>query len=157
MNINSTNLNFTAKLQRHSHPVYNSSWTKKEMIEDYDSKIRFLQQQKKDAIEFDNFMRSNEVRELVSKLPQEDEVRMFNGYYLPNDAMDVDDSMPFSLIYKEADELADDDEYGYSGSSALLSMKQFSDVQNPDGTLNKEGIKAWLNVLVKFFGNGSKN
>ena len=146
MKINFQNLNFSARLSRNPD-MFGYEKTKQETMESYDKKIRELKLLKKQAKEFDEFMRSDEIKLLLQKLPEQDEVILRNEYTLRDKGWDDIQAEPFELLY-----IQDEEKYEFiKPSGKYASEKHFRFVQNNDGTINKDGIMIWLNNLVHLF------
>ena len=113
MNINPTNLSFTAKLSGQTYFKFNrearqseeKETTFKEMVDSYDRQIATIQKQKESAIELDTFMRTNkEVQELIKN-----ELNTFGFYltchpvskYKDNILIDKEVKIAFDKFYME--------------------------------------------------------
>ena len=148
MNINPTNLSFTAKLSGQTYFKFNrearqseeKETTFKEMVDSYDRQIATIQKQKESAIELDTFMRTNkEVQELIKKLPEEDTVEMVNnfcGHCTGEDSEVATDELMLLYISDTIGEHC-----GKDGT--------FVGIQNPDGGIDKKGIIDWLKDLLE--------
>ena len=148
MKISSQNFNFTARLSRNPSD-FGYEKTKQETMADYDEKIRQLRSLKKQAQEFDDFMRSDEIKAMMQKLPVYDEVVMRNECSFEDKGWDDIQARPFELMY-----IQQEDKYEFIQPTGRNTKdKYFAFIQNSDGTINKEGIKAWLENLVYLFGN----
>jgi len=158
MNITPLNLNFTARLKRTLSSQYNCPGTKADMEESFDFQIKKIREQKAAAVEFDNFMRSDEIKGVMKQLPKDASIEMFNSFELSEDPRDVDDCEPFSLTYIKDSEACDEDGYdGYILYGSECGDIAFHGVQKRDGSIDKDGIKNWLNTLVSLFSDNSKN
>ena len=86
--------------------------------------------------EFDTFMRSDEVKEIVEKLPED--VDISEIIHKGKDGKDN----TFTLYSAKV--------YGLTGMNEK-AIAYYDKCQNNDGTINKEGIIAWLNNVNVYF------
>ena len=149
MQINSSNLNFKARMARNPD-IFGYEKTKQETLSVYDAEINRIRALKKQAKEFDEFMHSKEIKELISKLPKEDEIIMRNNYYNEENALytGLKEAGSFNLTYIQEETKHE----SIQPAMPLASKKIFTDIHLENGTLNKEGIIAWVKNLIKLFG-----
>ena len=84
----------------------------------------------------------------MAKLPKEDEIIMRNSYFFENAlAQNIKEHAPFSLTYIQEDTKND----YIQPAPPYANKKLFEDIEIQDGTINKDGIKKWLEYLVNFF------
>ncbi len=111
-----------------------------------------LQKQKGVAIEFDTFMHTPEVKEIVKSLPKEDRLLMDAKYYAETKGFGELAENTMGLTY-------DSDNFFVNAAFERLSSEErekvagFTDIQNPDGSLNKKGILDYLKRLKDFVDN----
>ena len=146
MKINSLNQNFSERLSRNPSD-FGYEKTKQETMSEYDEKIKELRFLKKQAKEFDDFMRSDEVKLLIQKLPDEDEIVMRNECISEDRGWNDIQIKPFELSYVQFEDKCE----FIKPCGKYAREKYFPFVQNNDGTINKEGIKAWLWNLTQLF------
>ncbi len=125
--------------------------SKKDVTDSYDKQIFALQRQKAAALELDEFMHSDEVRELVSKLPENDEIEICNKFY--NNAEQGED-LKLEHHHILFDHNSDCPDKKWSGLSREEQYKlSYVDVQNKDGSIDKQKIIDMLKNLTQFFNN----
>ena len=136
------NINFMAKVYRMGRDKKPQSRT--QMLNEYNTKMKALAKRKEAAIEFDTFMRSNEVQEVMDSLPKNSEVNFFCGY----DSDYMDNSLPFFIKYNEKHtDVSDSNSLNHSEVNKLYLVDM-----NQDGSFDKGGIINWLSGFAK---NGS--
>ena len=142
MQIGIQNISFMAKINRMGRDKKPQSRT--QMLNEYNTKMKALAKRKEAAIEFDTFMRSNEVQEVMDSLPKNSEVNFFCGY----DSDYMDNSLPFFIKYTNNQEgVKDCDCLNNSEVNKLYLVDM-----NQDGSFDKGGIINWLSGFAK---NGS--
>ncbi len=154
MKINPISLNsFKAKLVRDPKPGDNTkSSSKEEMVQSYNKAIQTIQKQKAVAIEFDTFMRTPEVKEIVENLPKEDRLIMDTKYYAEVTGYGELARSTMGLTY-ESDDPFVNAAFEQLSSEERAEVSGLVDVQNPDGSLNKKGITDYLKRLKDFMDN----
>jgi len=128
--------------------------SRQDWLDTYDNQIKKITEQKQRAIEFDEFMHSKEVTEIVDKLPKEDVLEISGDYMLKTDDNSMDTLSGdnpyydpqlenFRLRYNDFNK----DGYGDISEDDELNCGDYSDTQNEDGSINKEGILDWLKKI----------
>ena len=94
-------------------------------------------------------MHSKEIKELISKLPKEDEIIIRNNYYNEENALytGLKEAGSFNLTYIQEETKHE----SIQPAQPFAHKKFFDEIKLPDGNINKEGIKAWLESLVYLF------
>lgn len=157
MNLNSINSTpFTATIIRQTHPVRNHKdgkvmqveSTEKQFLDSFDSQIRKIQEAKTKAIELDTFMRSEEVAELIEQLPENDTIEVAANFCLDSleDEKEIKIGNPY-LLYGESSIRKAAPNLSYDDAIELSCIE----VQNKNGSFDKEQILNWLQKLVKVF------
>jgi len=138
-------INFTAKITRNWDG--RQSETREQLTHSYDLEIQTIQKQKEKIIELDKFMHSSEIKPLLEKLPKRDIVDIqdntfLNGYN-SNEKEIFLEYMPMTEATNKK---------AFNGSSRIQTwhLGMYGQIWTEDGTLNKKGIKIWLNKLANF-------
>lgn len=136
------NISFCAKLVRQEKKSGKYA-AKKDIIKSYDKQIELIQEQKKRALELDDFMHSKKITKLIEELPKDDVVRVANKFCFkvtPDNNLKRYDHL-VGFFHKE-----DADNFERSSLSDT-----FISVQKKDGSIDKDKIERYLQEMVKIF------
>jgi len=138
------NLNFGAKLISNMSTGYSTkvrkSLSKEEISKNYDNQIKEIKKQKKVALELDEFLKSDEINELIKQLPEDDEVEIIS---LLNDRPMRLEYYPKATKYK-----ARLWQLSISQNAYKPVNYNICPAQNEEGELDKNGIKTWLEKVA---------
>ena len=140
---NNNAVNFCASIVRPYKSAINSDLgfepaTKKDMINFYDRQIKELQRQKKEYLELDEFMHSDEIKKMIEKLPEEDSILM-QRHCNKDNMLRLEYESQSDFINKEIMHFMKNPEY-----SDVFQFIPF----NHNHELDKNGIKIWLSKLL---------
>ena len=107
-----------------------------ELQERYMQQLNDLMQNYQSVLEFDSFMRSEEVKEIINRMPHNIDIREL--IY----SNSKDDNSTLALFSEEASKIKD---------RKGREIAYYSYCQNDDKSINKKGILSWLNNLVDYF------
>ena len=154
MKITNNKQSFGAIFKR--NPILGKNMSKKDMVATYDKAISSIKQRKELALELEKYMKTPEIKEIISKLPSDDVLEIYDTFS-PEISLDEENNCVVnnfnyisyvpqnkrSLDIVEGMSTRKDSNYSY-----ILEVSE-----NLDGSLNKDSIKGWLNSIVKLFGN----
>lgn len=130
---------------------YNDGLTKEQIIEHFDMQIDRIELQKQKALELEDFMQSDEVKEILAQLPENDEV-VSDSLLTSHEINPINKIQPrrMKLYYltNSYENLVKINRYDYNKNDRRTSFIQLAQNNDRDKSINKKGIIAWLKELV---------
>lgn len=163
MKLSPINLQTSFKATVHSNR-YRGDWlpthrfkdglTKQEVADCYDAHMGVIERQKRVALELQDYMNSEEIQEILNKLPEEDTVEIRSLLTTHN------------TVYGKNPIEPDDIELRYDPSpNDTIRRRQLDNVylrsisvqkDDEERSLDKEKIANWLNTIADFFSFANK-
>ena len=141
--------NFLGRLVRNTRTVTNAQGkdtqksTSREYVESfYNRQIKTIEKQKKHALEFDDFMHSDQVSKMIKELPAGDKIEI-NSIPSDDNIIEVNELL---LIYKPSYP-----DYTFANLTGSEEDEiSIQSVQKPNGQIDKKGIIDWLQRIKDF-------
>lgn len=128
--------------------------TKEEIVKHFDNQKDAIELQKQKALEFEDFMQSDEVKAILDKLPAEDKVLssplLMTGYKINLPDMVQPSRIKLYYYTNSAENISKINRYNFKKNNfpyGLVNISVYT-AQNKDRSIDKKGIVNWLKELT---------